>query len=88
MVQLRTTQGDYIVEVERVDPDAVQPISCNYILLDDGGRAVPGVQGSVKHIYGADLDYLTHEPSRWWNRNVSFVDEDRDGLISAGANRT
>lgn len=68
--------NDFAVHVEKVDPQAVSVISVNYILLDDSGRAVPGVQGSVKDIYGLnfDDDYT----------NVSFQDNDRDGKISAG----
>ncbi|MCK4613431.1 MAG: right-handed parallel beta-helix repeat-containing protein, partial [Thermoplasmata archaeon] len=51
-------------------------ISADYLLLDDRGIAVPGVQGSVKDIYGLNLDdeYT----------NVSFQDNDRDGRISSG----
>ena len=69
-------QGDFAIHIEKVDPDAVSVISVNYILLDASSSAVPGVQGSVKDIYGLNVeDQYT---------NVSFQDNDRDGKISAG----
>jgi archaeal type IV pilus assembly protein PilA len=68
--------NDFAIHVEKVDPDAVSVISVNYILLDDRGTAVPGVQGSVKDIYGLNFDDQY--------TNVSFQDNDRDGKISAG----
>ena len=69
-------ENNSAVHIEKVDPDAVSVISVNYILLDERGTAVPGVQGSVKDIYWKDTDF---EQS-----NVSFYDNDLDGKISAG----
>ena len=68
--------NDFGINIEKVDPDAVSVISVNYILLDDASSAVPGVQGSVKDIYGLNFDDQY--------TNVSFQDNDRDGKISAG----
>lgn len=68
--------NDFAIHVEKVDPDAVSVISVNYILLDASSSAVPGVQGSVKEIYGLNFDDQY--------TNVSFQDNDRDGKISAG----
>jgi flagellin-like protein len=68
--------NDFAITIEKVDPDAVSVISVNYILLDDASRAVPGVQGSVKDVYGLNFDDQY--------TNVSFQDNDRDGKISAG----
>ena len=69
-------QNDFAVNIEKVDPEAVSVISVDYILLDDRGTAVPGVQGSVKDIYGLNFDDQY--------TNVSFQDNDRDGRISSG----
>ena len=68
--------NNFAVHIEKVDPDAVSVISVNYILLDDRGTAVPGVQGGVKDIYWKDTDFE--------RSNVSFQDNDLDGKISAG----
>jgi len=68
--------NDFQVNIEKVDPNPVSVISVNYYLLDDKGTAVPGVQGSVKDIYGLNFN----DP----NTNISFQDNDRDGKISAG----
>ena len=68
--------NDFAVHVQKVDPDAVRPISVTYILLDDQGRAVPGVQGSVDSIYCGNPEF--------GQMNVTFLDEDRDGRLSAG----
>ncbi len=76
-------RGDYIVMIEKVDPDAVGVINCNYILLDEHGRAVPGVQGSVREIYGVDLDFRAGDSDDQGTFNVSFVDMDKDGKICA-----
>ena len=62
--------------IEKVDPDAVSVISVDYFLLDASSGAVPGVQGSVKEIYGLNFE----DPYT----NVSFQDNDRDGKISSG----
>ncbi len=66
--------NDFAVQIEKVDPDPVSVISVDYYLLDDRGIAVPGVQGSVKDIYGLNVDDKY--------TNVSFQDNDRDGKIS------
>lgn len=68
--------NDFAVNIEKVDPEAVSVISVDYILLDDKATAVPGVQGSVKDIYGLNFDDQY--------TNVSFQDNDRDGKISSG----
>jgi len=68
--------NDFAIHIDKVDPDAVSVISVNYYLLDDKGVAVPGVQGSVKEIYGLRFNDDS--------TNVSFKDNDRDGKISAG----
>lgn len=67
---------DFVVHIEKVDPDAVRPNSVTYILLDDQGKAVPGVQGCVSFIYCRNPDFE--------QTNISFQDNDRDGRISAG----
>ena len=67
---------DFAVHIEKVDPGAVQTISVNYILVDDQGKAVPGVKGSVSSIYCMNPEF--------GQMNVTFLDEDRDGKISAG----
>lgn len=69
-------QNDFAINVQKVDPDAISVISVNYILLDDRSVAVPGVQGSVKDIYGLNFD----DPETL----ISFQDNDRDGKIGAG----
>lgn len=71
-----TNDGDYLIEIIEMYLDAVCTISCNYIIVDDLGNAVPGEQGSVKSIYGLDLAFS--------DENVSFLDNDRDGRLSAG----
>ena len=68
--------NDFMVTIEKVDPDAVSVISVDYFLLDASSSAVPGVQGSVKEIYGLNFE----DPYT----NVSFQDNDRDGKISSG----
>ena len=84
MVQYRSQNGDFIVEVEKVDPDAVSVISVNYILLDTRSSAVPGVQGSVKDIYCIDYYYEPSGRPEGWVFNVSFIDTDLDAKLSAG----
>lgn len=71
-----TGNQDFAVNIEKVDPDPVSVVSVNYYLLDDRSQAVPGVQGSVKDIYGLNFDDKY--------TNVSFRDIDRDGKISGG----
>lgn len=83
MVQYRSQNGDFIVVVEKVDPDAVSVISVNYILLDNRSRAVPGVQGSVKDIYCIDYYYEPSGRPEGWVFNVSFIDTDLDAKLSA-----
>jgi len=67
---------NYTIHVEKIDPDATNVWNVNYILLDDRGTAVPGVQGSLKDILNLDSD---HECT-----NITFYDTDGDENLSAG----
>ena len=80
-----STNGDYVIEVVEISPDAVSVISVNYIMLDYRGMAIPGEQGSVSDIYCVDLDFQGLEGSSRsidHEVNVSFIDLDKDGRIS------
>ena len=68
--------NNFSVHVEKVDPDPPNHTKVNYILLDEASRAVPGVQGSLKHIYNLNF---TDEYT-----NISYQDKDGDGMLSQG----
>lgn len=72
----KNENGNFTITIEKVDPDSVSILSVNYILLDEGGRAVPGEQGGVKDIYGLNPKFS--------HTNITFLDNDRDTKVSSG----
>ena len=81
-----STNGNYVIEVVDISPDAVAVYNNYYILVDNTGRAVPGEQGDVREIYCLDLDFQRLEGSLHSNDqnfNISFIDLDADGRISS-----
>ncbi len=68
--------NDHAINIVQVNPEPPSVSSMFYAMLDDRGTAIPGVQGTVDDIYGLFFNdqYV----------NISFQDNDRDGLISAG----
>lgn len=83
----QSANGDYVINVTELDPDAVCVLRVSYIIVDDHGKALPGAQGSVRDIYGVDLSFQGSSDlkSTGYRRgNESFVDNDADGNISPG----
>jgi flagellin-like protein len=67
---------NFTIHIEKIDPDPTHVWNVNYILLDERGTAIPGVQGSMKDILNLDPD---HEYT-----NITFYDNDGDEMLSAG----
>ena len=76
MVSLSTNESNFSVSVEKVDPDSVSINLVYYLLLDEAGAAIPGIQGSLTDIYQLDLENET--------TNITFIDNDLDEKLSAG----
>ncbi len=68
--------NNFMVRIGNIGPDVFSVCSVDYVLLDYEGNAVPGAQGSVKDIYGLNIDDKY--------TNLSFQDNDRDGKITPG----
>jgi len=86
-ISSQAENGDYVIEITEVEPDAVCAFHVNYIIEDDHGNALPGAQGTVRSIYEVDLTFQIpkdYTGPRNHEGNVSFVDNDVDGKISHG----
>lgn len=86
-ISSQTDNGDFVIEITEVEPDAVCALHVDYRIEDDHGDPVPGVQGRVRSIYEVDLTFQI--PEDWTGTldregNVSFVDKDVDGKICHG----
>ena len=83
----QTTEGDYAIEVIEVDPDAVCALQVNYKIVDENGDVLSGEERSARFIYGVDLAFQgssSFPNTEDHEGNVSFMDMDVDGKISAG----
>jgi len=76
MVDLPFGNNDFAWHVEAVVPDSIPLRLIDYFLLDGDGKAIPGGDGSLEGIYGLNFDDS--------NTNITFQDNDRDGMMSAG----
>jgi len=70
------TMCSFAIHIEKVDPGNVPVQLINYVLLDDRGEPVPGVDGNLIDLYGLNFDLP--------GTLISFQDNDRDVHISAG----
>lgn len=81
-IKLRSSyqeDGFFIVNITDVD-GSCSVVHGEFYLEDGNGTLIPGVCGHVTDIYGLNMFYKGY--------NFSFMDNDRDGEISAGDNFT
>lgn len=67
-------EGNYVVEIHKVDPDAITHRDIKYEILDGNGSVVVGLQGSLESIFNSS------NPSG----PISFEEYDHNGRLSAG----
>jgi len=68
--------GDYMITIEKVDPEPADILKVRYILLNETNDPIPGIQGDLVDILNLDF---SHEST-----NITFHDNDRDEHISRG----
>lgn len=76
MVDQPFGNNNFAWHIERVEPNAVPIYFARYSLVDDYKENVSGGAGKVEDIYGLNFDDQF--------TNISYQDNDRDGMISAG----
>lgn len=76
IIDLPFGNNDFAWHIEKMDPTPVPIYFVNYTFFDGEGEKVPGGEGGVINIYGLNYDDVS--------TNISFQDNDRDGMISAG----
>jgi len=74
-VVTKDAEGDYVVTIEKVDPDAIKISDLHYRILDENGAVVDGMYGNLENISTSSSASAG---------SISFLDKDDDGKLSAG----